>query len=67
MDTGCFHILAVIYIYLKILFIYLTEREGEPESTRRGGGWQREKEKQAAGSPLSRKPDVGLDLRTLGS
>ena len=45
--------------FKKIVFIYLAERE----STSRGSSKQREK----AGFPLSRGPDVGLDPRTLGS
>jgi len=38
----------------------------ERESTSRGSGRQREREKEA-GSPPSREPDAGLDPRTLGS
>jgi len=49
---------------LKILFIYLREKERERTLTRAqvGGGAEGE-----AGSPLSWEPDVGLDPRTLGS
>ena len=44
-----------LYFFFKD-FIYLTERE----NVKAGGGAE-------ADSPLSREPDVGLDLRTLGS
>ena len=40
--------------------LFVTERE----RARKQGKWQAEGE---AGSPLSREPDEGLDLRTLGS
>ena len=49
-------------IFLKILFIYLTERERSQVG--RETGREREEE---AGSPLSREPDMGLNPRTLGS
>jgi len=45
-----------LLIFLKILFIYLTE------NTSRQSGRQREREKQAP--PLSREPHAGLDPRT---
>ena len=47
-------------LFLKILFIYLTEKE----STSRGEQQAEGEEQQA---PLSREPHVGLDPRTLGS
>jgi len=51
---------------LKILFIYLTERDTAREGTQAGGVGEGE-----ANSSLSREPDVvldvGLDPRTLGS
>ena len=43
-------------------FIYLTEREAAREGTQVGGVGEGE-----AGFLLSRKPDVGLDPRTLRS
>ena len=45
--------------------MYLFDREVEQESTS-GGAGAAEGEGEA-GSPLSREPDEGLDLRTLGS
>ena len=45
-------------------FIYLFDRQRKRERTQVGGVEARERE---AGSPLSREPDVGLDLRTLRS
>ena len=56
----------IIYLpkLLKILFIYLTERERERECAQAGGAAEGEGE---PGSLLSRKPDVGLHARTLGS
>ena len=50
------------FFFLKILFIYF--RMAERERAHKQGEWQAEGE---AGSPLSREPDEGLDLRTLGS
>ena len=47
-------------VWLKILLIYLREREREHKQ---GGGAEGERE---TDSPLSREPDVGLDPRTLG-
>ena len=41
--------------------LFVTERE----RAHKQGEWQAEGEE--AGSPLSREPDEGLDLRTLGS
>ena len=49
-------------IFLKILFIYLTERDTAREGTQAGGVGEGE-----AGFPPSREPDAGLDPRTLGS
>ena len=48
------------FFFLKILFIYLTDRD------HRYAGRQREREEEA-GSLLSREPDAGLDPRTLRS
>jgi len=50
------------FFFLKILFIYLTEREIARAGTQAGGVGEGE-----AGFLLSREPDVGLDPRTLGS
>ena len=47
--------------FLKILFIYLTERERSQVGREAG------RERGEAGSLLSREPDAGLDPRTLGS
>ena len=52
----------LLFIFLKIVFIYLTERE----RSRAGGAAEGERVGEA-GSPLSREPNVGLDHRTLGS
>ena len=49
-------------LFLRFLFIYLTQRERE--STRAGGAAEAEGE---AASPLGREPDAGLDPRTLRS
>ena len=49
-------------LFLKILFIYLTQRNRE--NTHARGVAKREGE---AGSLLSREPNKGLDPRTLGS
>jgi len=46
--------------FLKILFIYLTERDTARERTQAGGEGE-------AGFPRSREPDAGLDPRALGS
>ena len=53
-----------MWVFKKILFIYLFERERERESTctRTGVGEERE-----ADSPLSKKLDMGLNPRTLRS
>jgi len=53
----CFAFLTFSLDFLKD-FIYLSEREHKQ------GEWQAERE---AGSLLSREPNVGLHLRTLGS
>jgi len=45
--------------FLKILFIYLTERDTAREGTQAGGVGEGE-----AGFPLSREPNAGLDPRT---
>ena len=44
--------------------IYLREREREIVSEQ---AWEEAEEEGKAGSPLSREPNVGLNLRTLGS
>ena len=51
-----------LFLFFKILFIYLTERDTAREETQAGGGGEGE-----AGFPRIREPDVGLDPRTLGS
>ena len=48
-------------LFLKILFIYLTERDTVREGTQAGGVGEGE-----AGFRQSRGPDAGLDPRTLG-
>jgi len=48
--------------FLKILLIYLTERDTAREGIQAGGVGEGE-----AGFPLSREADVGLNPRTLGS
>ena len=48
------------HFFLKILFIYLTDREHKLAEK------QAEREEEA-GSLLSREPDAGLDPRMLGS
>jgi len=50
-----------IFFFLKILFIFLTERDIARAGTQAGGVGEEE-----AGLPLSREPDVGLDPRTPG-
>lgn len=56
------------YLFFKILLIYLRERnEGEREGERASKHIAREEAEEEAGSLLSQEPDVGLDLRTLGS
>ena len=50
------------YFILKILLIYLTERETAREGTQTRGVGEGE-----AGFPPSRELDVGLDPRALGS
>ena len=54
--------LTFYFIFLKILFIYLTGRETAREGTQAG----RVAEGEAA-SPLSKKPDARLNPRTPGS
>ena len=49
------------FFFLKILFIYLREREGRRVQTSRGEA------DGEADSVLGREPDVGLDPRTLRS
>ena len=52
------HMSCISFYFLKILFIYLTDRDhkqAERQAEREG----------EAGSLLSREPDVGLDPRTL--
>ena len=51
-----------LFVFQKILFIYLTEREREHKQ----GEWQAEGEGETDSS-LSRKPDMGLHPRTLRS
>ena len=51
----------MLFIFLKIL-IGLTEKERESMRAQAGGAREGE-----AGSPLSREPHAGLDLRTPGS
>ena len=53
---------SFFFFFLKILFIYLTERDPVREGTQAGGAGEGE-----AGFPLSREPDVGLNPRTLSS
>jgi len=48
--------------FLKILLIYLTERDTAREGIQAGGVGEGE-----AGFPLNREPNAGLDPRTLGS
>ena len=50
--------------FLKILFVYLTERERERE--RKLAEWQAEEDREAGLLPSS-EPDAGLNPRTLGS
>ena len=57
---------TLVSFFFKILFIYLTERKRETETTREGTQAQGVREGEA-GFPLSREPDAGLDPRTLGS
>jgi len=57
-----FQISVFVFFFLKILFLYLTERDTAREATQAGGVGEGE-----AGFPPSREPDVGLDPRTLGS
>ena len=52
----------ITYYFLKILFIYLTERYTVREGTQAGRGGEGE-----AGFPSSREPNAGIDSRTLGS
>ena len=47
--------------FLKILFVYLRERERKSAHTNGVGGAEGEGD---AGSPLSREPDAGLHPRT---
>ena len=57
-----FSVFVIKTMGFKILFTYLTERDTAREGTQAGGVREGE-----AGSPLSRKPDAGLDPRTLRS
>jgi len=52
----------MFFFFLKILFIYLTERERAREGTQAGGVGEGE-----AGFLRSGEPDVGLDPGTLRS
>ena len=52
-------------VFLKILFIYLRERQHEREREQEQG--EEAEGEGEADSPLSREPNVGLDLRTLSS
>jgi len=52
----------LFFIFLKILFIYLTERDTTREGTQVGGVGEGE-----AGFPLTRGPNAGLSPGTLGS
>ena len=54
---------AIIQVFLKILSIYLTDRDHRYAGRQRE---EREREEEA-GSLLSREPDAGLDPRTLRS
>ena len=56
----------LIYLFLKILFIYLTERECKRARGNVSRGSSREREGEAGSSP-SREPNVGLNPRILGS
>lgn len=49
-----------VFIFSKILFLSLLEREHEQEAGPVQAGGE-------AGFPLSRSPDAGLDLKTPGS
>ena len=51
-----------VFFVVKIVFIYLTERQPAREGTQAGGVGEEE-----AGSQRGREADVGLDPRTLGS
>jgi len=57
-----FQVCNTVLLFLKILFICLTERETVREGTQAGGVGEGE-----AGFPLSREPNAGLDPRTLGT
>jgi len=50
------------FFFLRILFIYLTERDTAREGTQAGGVGEGE-----AGFPLSRESNAGLNPRTPGS
>ena len=52
------------FIFFKIVFIYLEERENERESMTAGAGGQSEGE---ADSPLSRELNARLDPKVPGS
>jgi len=62
-SLGWFLLTALfVYLFFKILFIYLTERDTAREGTQAGGVGEGE-----AGFPLSRESNAGLNPRTLGS
>ena len=54
--------LGFVFVFFKILFIYLTQSETASEGTQVRGVGEGE-----AGFLLRREPDVGLDPRMLGS
>ena len=57
----------MMWVFFKILFTYLFEKESEKESKCvymcKQGEWQKERESQADSS-LSAEPNAGLDLMT---
>ena len=55
---GRFWVLDKHFIFKKLLFIYLSEREHKQEEQQTEG---------EAGSPMSKETDAGLHLRTLGA
>ena len=58
MNKVVMNILVQVFVGFKIIKIYLIEHKQEDQQAEGKG---------EAGSLLSRKPDVGLDTRTLGS